>query len=96
MASTTQQLTSKRDQSINIRSSRQQRDLIDRAAEAAGKSRSEFMIEVACREATNVLLDQRFFFLDEEAFAEFQAMLDSPSEPNDELRKLLLTKAPWE
>lgn len=96
MVSTKQRPTTKRDQSINIRSSRQQRDLIDRAAEAAGKSRSEFMIEAACREATNVLLDQTYFALDEEAFAWFQAMLDSPPPPTDQLRKLLLTKAPWE
>lgn len=96
MVATSKRSRPKRDAAINIRSSQEQRDLIDRAAQVAGKSRSDFMIEAACHEATNVLLDQRFFFLDEEAFAQFQAMLDSPPVVNEELRKLLQTKAPWE
>jgi uncharacterized protein (DUF1778 family) len=93
---TKQRPAARRDKAINIRTSADQRDLIDQAARAVGKSRSDFMIEAACREATNVLLDQRFFFLDEEEFAWFQAMLDSPPPPTDQLRKLLQTKAPWE
>lgn len=85
-----------RDRAINIRASARQRDLIDRAAHALNKSRSEFILETACREAQNVLLDQTFFQLDEEAFARFSAMLDAPREPTDALRKLLRTPAPWE
>lgn len=88
--------TSRRDQAINIRASRTQRDLIDDAARMAGKSRSDFMIEAACREAATVLLDQAFFSLDEAAFARFQAVLDTPPPPSAELRALLLSKAPWE
>ena len=37
--------------SINIRAKARQRDLIDRAAERLGRSRSDFMREAACREA---------------------------------------------
>jgi uncharacterized protein (DUF1778 family) len=54
------------------------------------------MLEAACREAEDVLLDQVYFLLDAQAFARFQAMLDRPPEPTDRLRRLLLTKAPWE
>lgn len=85
-----------RDQAINIRASRRQRDLIDQAAQALGKSRSEFMLETACREAEHVLLDHTFFRLDTEAFARFNELLDNPPAPTDELRMLLRTKAPWE
>ena len=85
-----------RDQAINIRASARQRDLIDRAARALNKSRSEFILETACREAQDILLDQTFFQLDEEAFARFTAMLDAPPEPSDALRELMQTKAPWE
>jgi uncharacterized protein (DUF1778 family) len=85
-----------RDQAINIRANRRQRDLIDQAAHALGKSRSEFMLETACREAENVLLDQTFFRLDPDAFARFSALLDNPPEPTANLRALLLNKAPWE
>jgi len=37
--------------------------MIDHAAETLGKSRSDFMLELACREAEAVLLDRRFFQL---------------------------------
>ena len=85
-----------RDININIRAQRRQRDLIDQAAELLGKTRSDFMLETACREAEDVLLDQRVFTLDSEAFREFQALLDAPPSENPKLRKLMGTKAPWE
>ncbi len=82
--------------SINIRAKSKQRDLIDQAANRLGRSRSDFMLEVACREAENVLLDQAFFTVDEGTFAKFQALLDHPLPSTDKLRRLLKTKAPWE
>ena len=82
--------------SINIRVKVRQRDLIDQAAERLGRSRSDFMLEAACREAENVLLDQAFFTVDAGTFAQFQALLDRPLPPTDKLRRLLKTKAPWE
>lgn len=81
---------------ISIRAKARQRDLIDQAAKRLGRSRSDFMLEVACREAEDVLLDQTFFTLDKDAFARFQTMLDKPPELTDRLRRLLTTKAPWE
>jgi uncharacterized protein (DUF1778 family) len=54
------------------------------------------MLEAACREAEDVLLDQAFFTVDEGTFAKFQALLDHPLPPTDKLRRLLKTKAPWE
>lgn len=85
-----------RDANINIRAKRTQRDLIDKAAELQGKSRSDFMLEIACREAEDVLLDQRVFTFDAETFQKFQALLDAPPNENPKLRKLMATKAPWE
>lgn len=85
-----------RDININIRVKRGQRDLIDHAAEILGKSRSDFMLDLACREAEAVLLDQRLFTLDGETFSAFQAALDAPPRANPKLRKLMATKAPWE
>jgi uncharacterized protein (DUF1778 family) len=82
--------------SINIRAKARQRDLIDQAADRLGRSRSEFMLETACREAEDVLLDQAFFEVNEGTFAKFQALLDHPLPPTDKLRRLLKTKAPWE
>jgi len=80
---------------INIRAKQVQRDLIDKAAAALHKNRSDFMLEVACREAENVLLDKRLFHLDTDAFASFQAALNAPVPDNPALQKLLAGKAPW-
>lgn len=85
-----------RDATINLRASQQQKALIDRAAEALGRSRSDFMLETACREAEAVLLDRRYFMLSEEAFRRFTGMLDKPPASNPKLRRLLQTKAPWD
>jgi uncharacterized protein (DUF1778 family) len=82
--------------SINIRAKVRQRDLIDQAAQRLGRSRSDFMLEAACREAQDVLLDQAFFAVDVGSFAKFRAMLDRPLPPTDKLRRLLKAKAPWD
>lgn len=82
--------------SINIRAKARQRDLIDQAAERQGRSRSEFMLDAACREAEDVLLSQTLFSVNKDTFAKIQALLDQPLPPTDKLRRLLKTKAPWE
>ena len=81
---------------ISIRVQPSQLNLIDQAAEVSGKNRTSFMLEASCANATNVLLDQRLFHLDEEAFSQFQAMLDAPVKDNPALRRVLNSKAPWE
>ncbi len=81
---------------ISIRAKQRQRDLIDKAAERLGRSRSDFMLEVACREAEDVLLDQTFFAVNKKTFQWFQDKMANPLPPTDALRRLLLTKAPWE
>jgi len=81
---------------INLRADEPRRTLIDRAAEAAGKNRSEFMLDAATREATRVLLDRRFFQLDVRTFKRFAAALDAPPADNPRLRTRLATKAPWD
>lgn len=81
---------------INIRVAPVQRDLIDRAARVAGKSRTEFILDVATREAEKTLLDQRLFLLDPEQWNVFTVALDAPPQTGDALRKLLTTPAPWE
>ena len=85
-----------RGETINLRASQKQKALIDHAAQTLGRSRSEFMLETACREAEAVLLDRRYFALSEAAFKRFTAMLDRPPKSNPRLRRLLQTKAPWE
>ena len=85
-----------RSHNINLRVTRSQKALIDRAAAALRRNRSDFMLETACREAEAVLLDQRYFSLPPEDFKRFLAMLDHPPAANPRLRRLLRTAAPWE
>ncbi|MBF0344236.1 MAG: DUF1778 domain-containing protein [Nitrospirae bacterium] len=81
---------------MNIRAKAQRRDLIDQAAERLGRSRSDFMLGVACCEAEDVLLDQAFFTVNAVTFTQFQEMFDQPLPPTDKLRRLHKTNAPWE
>ena len=85
-----------RNQVINIRVQEKQRDLIDNAASILGKNRSDFMLEASCREAEKVICDKTFFALDDEKYQEFIDVLNSPPKANEELRKLLTTKSPWD
>lgn len=82
--------------SINLRIETQTRQLIDDAAAILGKTRTEFMVDSARREAVDVLLDQRLFALDNERFNAFTRILDNPPAPGVRLRALLRRKAPWE
>lgn len=81
---------------INLRVTRRDRDLIDRAAHALGKNRTEFMLESTRRAAEDALLDRTLFRLEPERFDAFQASLDAPAKPPKALRLLLAKKASWE
>ena len=56
---------------ITIGVNASQRDLIDQATERLGRSRADFMLDAACRQPEDVLLDQTYFALDRQAFAQF-------------------------
>ena|SRR5947207_579297 len=96
MPATTSKSDESRSSTINLRVSRGQKKLIDQAAQALGRNRSDFMLEAACREAEVVLLDRRYFTLPEGEFKHFMAMLDKPPTSNPRLARLLKTKAPWD
>jgi uncharacterized protein (DUF1778 family) len=85
----------KRD-SLNIRIKPEERGLIDRAASALGKNRTDFVLDAARRAAEETLLDRTVLAVSAEAFAEFLARLDAPPKPNERLRKTMQTPAPWE
>lgn len=80
---------------IQLRAREEQRSLIDKAALILGRNRSDFLLDVVCREAENVLLDQRLFFVNEDTYETFLEALDNPPK-NEKLEKLLNQRAPWE
>jgi uncharacterized protein (DUF1778 family) len=81
---------------INMRVEPRQHALLTKAAEVMNKDRSAFILEVACQEAENVLLDQRLFQLDDDVFAAFEVALDAPVPNNAKLKSLLASTSPWE
>lgn len=81
---------------INMRVEPSQRELLNKAAELLNMDRTTFILNAACREAENVLLDQRLFQLNEEQFDYFVKALDEPIPNIENLKKLLSTPSPWE
>jgi uncharacterized protein (DUF1778 family) len=81
--------------SINLRIEARTRQLIDDAAAVLGKSRTEFMIDSARRQAIDVLLDQRLFVLDPERYDAFVQALDNPPAPGPKLRSLMRRVPAW-
>lgn len=82
--------------SINLRIDTHTRQLIDDAATTLGKTRTEFMIESARRQAIDVLLDQRLFVLNSERYDAFMRALDNPPAPGPKLRSLLRRVPAWQ
>jgi uncharacterized protein (DUF1778 family) len=81
---------------INMRVEPSQHALLTKAAQALNMDRSAFILDVACREAESVLLGQRFFQLDDDALAAFDAALEAPVPDNAKLKSLLANPSPWE
>lgn len=81
---------------LNIRIKPQQRNLIEQAAEVSENTVSDFVRNAALSAAQDILLDQKTFHLEEEAWERFTAALDQPPQKNPRLRDLMNRKAPWE
>ncbi len=83
-------------ETLNLRIKPELRGLIDRAAELAGKNRTDFVLDAARHAAEDALLDRTVFAVNPKAYAEFLARLDAPPRPNARLRRSLQTPSPWE
>jgi len=81
---------------INLRVSPEDRRLIDRAATATGKNRSEFMLNAARFAAEEALLDKVLFRVDAKTYDGLIAYLDEPPSVDANLRKLMQTTPPWQ
>ena len=88
--------TANKRETLNIRIKPEERMLIDRAAKARGKNRTDFILNAARLAAEEVLLDQKTITVSPEIYAEFVARLDMPPSSNERLRKTMQTPAPWD
>lgn len=82
--------------SLNLRIKPEDKTLIDRAANAVGKNRTEFVLEAARRAAEETLADLRVINVSPEVYQEFIGQLDAAPSNNEALRKTLMSKSPWE
>ena len=79
---------------VNLRIREDVRDLIDHAARAHSKTRSEFMIDAARRAAEDTILDQALIRVDPATYAQFLSVLDKP--PGGEgFERLMAAAKPW-
>ena len=79
---------------VNLRVREDIRSLIDRAAKAHGKSRSDFMIDAARRAAEEALLDQTLVRVDRKTWEHFIRVLDHPP-ANKGFERLMKARKPW-
>jgi uncharacterized protein (DUF1778 family) len=86
--------TNTRTNAVNLRVRTDTRSLIDRAASAQGKSRSEFMIDAARRAAEDALLDQTLVRVDRKTYDAFLAILDRPPSGKG-FDRLMKARKPW-
>jgi uncharacterized protein (DUF1778 family) len=94
MVVSTEQRT--RRETLNIRIRPEERGLIDLAAKAQGKNRTDFILEAARRAAEETLLDRAVISVSPAGYAEFLARLDAPPQPNERLRRTMQTPSPWD
>lgn len=70
--------------------------LIDQAAAAQGKSRSEFILDSVRPRAIDAILDQRVFKLDEMQTAQFLDLMTNPPKANEALKALMCKRPIWD
>jgi len=80
---------------VNLRVRSDIRSLIDRAAKAQGKTRSDFMIDAARRAAEESLLDQALVRVDQNTYDYFVEILDRPPS-GDGFERLMAAGKPWD
>ncbi|MGQ0742811.1 MAG: type II toxin-antitoxin system TacA family antitoxin [Acidimicrobiales bacterium] len=78
-----------RDARLNLRTSAAQQQLIRSAAAAIDKSVTDFVLESATTNAERVLAGRRWFVLSDDAWKDFETLLDAPAPQAPKLAGLL-------
>jgi len=81
---------------LGLRATPEQERVLRRAAEAAHKSLTEFILESACQAAEQTLIDQRLFVVSGDQAQSLLDLLERPAEVNAGLRDLFSRPEPWE
>lgn len=73
---------------LSLRATPRQVELIDEAAAAVEKTRTDFMLDIAVQESKRILADLRTFILGDEERDAFLMLLDRPIVEKPRLRTL--------
>jgi uncharacterized protein (DUF1778 family) len=92
-----QATTTAKRETLNLRIKPEDRSLIDRAAQARGKTRTDFVLDAARAAAEDAILDQTLI-VNSALYDEFLSMLDAPppAQASERMRKTLSTPTPWD
>lgn len=85
-----------RSERVDLRMTPSAKQILQRAASAANKTVTDFLLDSGLHAAYDTLADRRVFMLSQERWDEFMAALDAPPADNPRLRALLTRKAAWE
>ena len=86
----------RRSRRLELRTTPDERDLIDRAAAATSSGITEFVVGNAVIAAQRVLADRERFELDPDALAAWEAINDRPARDLPGLRRLMERPSPFE
>ena len=81
---------------LGLRATPEQERVLRRAADAAHKSLTDFILESACQAAEQTLIDQWLFVVSGEQAQFLLGLLERPAEDNVCLRDLFARPEPWE
>ena len=81
---------------LTLRATPEQDRVLRRAADAAHKSLTDFILESAGQAAEQALIDQRLFVVSGEQAQSLLELLERPAEDNVCLRDLFARPEPWE
>ncbi|PHM52383.1 DUF1778 domain-containing protein [Xenorhabdus hominickii] len=81
------QTSNRKAKNLNLRINESDRELISKAAEAKGKTLSEYVLDTMRSDAQNTLLEQSFLVVSPDAYDLFMKALDAPAAVNTNLAK---------
>jgi uncharacterized protein (DUF1778 family) len=87
--------TRRRSRRMDLRTTPEERDLIDRAVEAAGGDLTEFVVSSSVAAAQRVLADRDRFELDPGSLAAWEALNARPARDLPGLRRLMQRPSPF-
>lgn len=87
--------TAARSARLGLRATPEQEAVLRRAAEAAHKSLTDFVLDAAYRAAEQTLLDQRLFMVSGSQYQALLDMMDRPDADNPGLVELFSRRPVW-